>query len=167
MAASAAQTTSADSAGTVMMGLAGMAARVHPGAIAAILAGMSSWKTSGSQFNKSQVCDNMSRQVLVITVFVLVFFIFPIEVFAENLTTNTSGMERRLLGAVPGVDGRIINQEPAGVVAGVEVPETTMSPIKTPAPTTPPPEPPQKAACGPTTLLALAVLPLMLKRKKG
>ena len=43
---------------------------------------------------------------------------------------------------------------------------TTEPPAQTePAATTLPPEPVEKAACGPTALLALAMLPLILKRK--
>jgi hypothetical protein len=77
-----------------------------------------------------------------------------------NITrTNDSNTTRRLLSAVPGVDGRIIGQDVPSVVA------TTEPPITLPAATTPPPEPEEKAACGPTLLIALALIPLALKRK--
>lgn len=82
---------------------------------------------------------------------------------------NDSNITRRLLEAVPGVDGRIIRQEPAKAVPGVEggivAQDTPTATITTEPPTTPPPEPEEKAACGPTTMLALAILPLLLKRK--
>lgn len=86
-----------------------------------------------------------------------------------NVTrTNNSNFTRRLVGAVPGVEGRIIGQEPAGVVAGVEggivAQDTPSATITTEPPTNPPPEPGEKAACGPTALLAFALIPPILKR---
>ena len=77
-----------------------------------------------------------------------------------NVTrTNDSTIERRLLEAVPGVDGRIVAQDtPTSTI-------TTEPPTTRPAATTLPPEPEKKAACGPTALLALAILPILLKRK--
>ena|GEM_PF-6570422 len=86
-----------------------------------------------------------------------------------NVTrTNDSNITRHLKGAVSGVDGRVISQEPAKVVAGVEGgivgQETPAAAITTEPPITTP-EPIEKPACGPTTLLALAILPLMFRRK--
>lgn len=72
---------------------------------------------------------------------------------------ESSDIVRQPLSAVPGVDGRVIGQDTPSIVATTEPPATA------PTVTTPLPEPKEKAACGPTTLLALAILPLILKRK--
>lgn len=103
------------------------------------------------------------KRNLFILAFVLGLFILTADVFAENLsllnTSNDSTIERRLTRAVPGVDGRVVGQDtPSAAI-------TTEPPTTTPAATTLPPEPVEKAACGPTALLALAILPLLLKRK--
>ena len=79
-----------------------------------------------------------------------------------NVTrTDDTNISRRLLSAVPGVDGRIIAQEPAKAVAGVEGGIVAQEP----APVNPAPKEEEKAACGPTLLIAIALLPLVLKSK--
>jgi hypothetical protein len=85
-----------------------------------------------------------------------------------NITrTNNTNFTRRLVSAVPGVEGRIIRQEPAGVVAQ-DTPSaaiTTEPPITLPAVTKLPPEPEEKPACGPTLLIALTLIPLALRQR--
>ncbi len=82
-----------------------------------------------------------------------------------NITrTNNSNFTRRLVSAVPGVDGRILR----GPTIAQDTPSaaiTTEPPATTPAATIPVPEPAEKAACGPTLLIGLALLPLALKRE--
>lgn len=99
---------------------------------------------------------------LAILACVLALFIFTGDVFAANLsllnTSGDSGIVRQPLGAVPGVDGRIIKQNVTSVA-------TTKPPTLEPVLTSPPPETEEKGICGPTSLTVLALIPLILKRK--
>jgi hypothetical protein len=88
----------------------------------------------------------------------------------DIIRTNDSNISRRLLSAVPGVDGRVLRQEPAEVASGadghvlLQTNTTTEPPVQAQVPVSQAPQE-EKAACGPTLLIAIAILPLALKRE--